>query len=83
MSDLEIFLNSLGCEDEHTEFKEAKNDFNVLGSLNNRQCIYAYCVAIGNEGGGCLVFGIDDKKHIVGTNFPKNKFVSTKEKIYR
>lgn len=82
MEDLEQFLNNLGCEDEHTEFKEAKNNFSILGDFNKRNCIYAYSVAIGNEGGGCLVFGIDDKKRVVGTNFPKDSFVSVREKIY-
>lgn len=82
MSDLKSFLDSLGCEDEHTEFKEAKNNFSILGDFNKRNCIYAYCVAIGNEGGGCLVFGVDDKKRVVGTNFPKDSFVAVREKIF-
>lgn len=83
MEDLEQFLNNLGCEDEHTEFKEAKNNFSVLGSFDKRNCVYGYAVAIGNEGGGCLVLGIDDKKRVVGTtSFPKDSFVSVKERIY-
>ena len=77
MSDLKNFLDSLGCEDEHTEFKEAKNDFSITGSQDNRQCIYAYSVAIANEGGGCLVLGVDDNKHIVGTKFSSDKFSIT------
>ena len=83
MEKFENFLNNLGCEDEHTEFKEAKNNFDVLGKPGDKKCIYGYCVALGNEGGGCLVLGVDDKRNIVGTNFPKNSFGSIKEEIYK
>ena len=83
MEDLEQFLNNLGCEDEHTEFKEAKNTFDVLGKPGDKKCIYGYCVALGNEGGGCLVLGVDDKRNIVGTSFPKDSFGSIKEEIYK
>ncbi len=44
------------------EFKEAKNQF------DNRK-LYEYCVAIANEGGGCLLLGVADKppRPVVGT----------------
>lgn len=80
---MENFLNTLGCEDEHTEFKEAKNNFCVSGKPGDKKCIYGYCVALGNEGGGCLVLGVDDKRNIVGTSFPKDSFGSIKEEIYK
>lgn len=62
-------LLSLSSENEVVEFKEAKNnyDFNKLGK---------YFSAISNEANLCgkpygwLVFGVEDKKHIVvGTNY--------------
>ena len=83
MEKFENFLNTLGCEDEHTEFKEAKNKFEIFGKPDNKKSIYGYSVALGNEGGGCLVLGVDDKKNIVGTNFPKESFRSIKEEIFK
>jgi ATP-dependent DNA helicase RecG len=40
-------------EDSHHEFKEAKNQIDFTRLLK-------YCVAIANEGGGKLVFGVSD-----------------------
>lgn len=68
MSNLEEFLNNLGCESEHVEYKEAKNTFPIDDS-KDPHCIYGYCVALGNEFGGCLVLGVNDDRQIVGTNF--------------
>lgn len=59
-------------EDEHLEFKEAKNqyDFDKLAK---------YCSALANEGGGKIVLGVTDKmpRHVVGSqafpNVPKIK----------
>lgn len=68
MSNLEEFLNNLGCESEHVEYKEAKNTFPIDDS-KDPHCIYGYCVALGNELGGCLVLGVNDDRQIVGTNF--------------
>lgn len=68
MSNLEEFLNNLGCESEHVEYKEAKNTFPIDDS-KDPHCIYGYCVALGNEMGGCLVLGVNDDRQIVGTNF--------------
>ena len=53
-------------ENEHLEFKEAKNQFDTTKLMR-------YIVAIANEGGGYLVFGVTDKRprQIVGSNaFP-------------
>ncbi|MBI5787296.1 MAG: putative DNA binding domain-containing protein [Candidatus Schekmanbacteria bacterium] len=68
MTTLEQFHSWLkNDEDEHLEFKEAKNnfDFNML---------LEYCVALANEGGGKLVLGVSDKKprRIVGTSAISN-----------
>jgi len=53
-------------ENEHLEFKEAKNQFNF-------ESLLAYCVAIANEGGGVLLLGIANHppRAVVGTRaFP-------------
>lgn len=53
-------------EDEHLEFKEAKNRFDF-------EKLVQYCVALANERGGRMVFGVTDKppRRVVGTGaFP-------------
>lgn len=49
-------------ENEHIEFKEAKNDFSF-------EKLAKYCAALSNEGGGKLILGVTDKKprRVVGT----------------
>ncbi len=49
-------------EDEHLEFKEAKTQF-------DSEKLSKYCVALANEGGGHIVFGVTDKRprKVVGT----------------
>lgn len=49
-------------EDEHLEFKEAKNSFEF-------EDLVKYCVALANEGGGKFILGVTDKRprKIVGT----------------
>lgn len=49
-------------EDEHLEFKEAKNRFDF-------EKLVGYCVALANEGGGHMVLGVSDKppRKVVGT----------------
>jgi ATP-dependent DNA helicase RecG len=58
---LEILLKS--DEDEHLEFKLARDGFPVDELLN-------YCCALANEKGGKLILGVTDKKprQIVGSN---------------
>lgn len=53
----------LGIEDEHLEFKEAKNQYNT-------EKLIRYCSALANERGGKMVLGVTDKKprSVVGTN---------------
>ena len=58
---LDEWINSI--EDEHFEFKEAKNNF----SFEN---LAKYCCALGNEGGGKIILGVSDKRprQVVGTH---------------
>jgi ATP-dependent DNA helicase RecG len=61
-------LDSLmdGREDEHLEFKEARNSFEF-------EDLVKYCAALANEGGGKIVLGVTDKRPrtIVGSSaFP-------------
>lgn len=48
----EHWLNS-STEHERLEFKEAKNQFDLIK-------LFKYCVAIANEGGGKLILGVKD-----------------------
>ena len=49
-------------ENEHLEFKEAKNQFDTTK-------LFKYCVALANEGGGKLILGVTDNapRKIVGS----------------
>ncbi|MBI4721327.1 MAG: putative DNA binding domain-containing protein [Chitinivibrionia bacterium] len=49
-------------ENEHLEFKEAKNNFHF-------EKLVKYCAALSNEGGGSIVLGVTDKRprKIVGS----------------
>jgi ATP-dependent DNA helicase RecG len=49
-------------EDEHLEFKEAKNQYDTAK-------LYGYCVALANEGGGKFILGVTDAlpRRVVGT----------------
>lgn len=49
-------------EDEHLEFKEAKQDYDF-------EELVKYCVALANEGGGKMILGVTDKlpRWVVGT----------------
>lgn len=55
-------LLDLRSGNEHIEFKEAKNRFDF-------EELVSYCVALANEGGGCIVLGVSDKppRRVVGT----------------
>ena len=54
-------------EDEHLEFKEAKQQYDTTK-------LFRYCVALANEGGGNLVLGVTDKqpRQVVGTRAFQN-----------
>jgi len=49
-------------EDEHLEFKEAKNTY-------DSEKLVKYCVALANEGGGKIILGVTDKipRRVVGS----------------
>lgn len=49
-------------EDEHLEFKEAKNSYDF-------EELVKYCAALANEGGGKMVLGVTDRhpRQVVGT----------------
>lgn len=53
LAQLEKWLRA-PSEDEHLEFKEAKNDYDF-------EKLVGYCVALANEGGGHMVLGVSDK----------------------
>src|SRR5262249_39467520 len=55
-------LLSVRSEDEHLEFKEAKNSYEFEELVD-------YCVTLANEGGGRMILGITDKipRRVVGT----------------
>ncbi|NCO51000.1 MAG: MloB [Deltaproteobacteria bacterium] len=61
LAQLEKWLRA-PSEDEHLEFKEAKNDYDF-------EKLVGYCVALANEGGGHMVLGVSDKqpRKVVGT----------------
>jgi hypothetical protein len=50
-------------ENEHLEFKEARNNFHF-------DKLVKYCAALANEGGGSIVLGVGDKRprRIVGSH---------------
>jgi ATP-dependent DNA helicase RecG len=84
---------SAKSEDEVLEFKEAKNQFSVLGKTekgkDNKKSLYGYAAAIGNEGGGKLILGVKDKinpktgmRDVVGTEAIQN-IKKVKEEIYQ
>jgi len=50
---LQKWLNAK--EDEHLEFKEARNNFHFEKLLK-------YCAALANEGGGSIVLGVSDRR---------------------
>lgn len=52
-----------GAEDEHLEFKEARNQYST-------QKLIGYCSALANERGGNMILGVTDRKprRVVGTN---------------
>jgi ATP-dependent DNA helicase RecG len=54
---------STPSESEHLEFKEAKEQYDFTK-------LKRYCVALANEGGGNLIFGVSDKhpRRVVGTS---------------
>lgn len=82
-------LKNLKESEDHIEFKEAKKNFNYNGGSHNdpkerRHCLLGYVVALANEGGGRLVFGMADKRphDIVGTNYEVGNLGNLEDAIY-
>ncbi|GHT01554.1 hypothetical protein AGMMS50276_29810 [Synergistales bacterium] len=78
--------------EDKVEFKEAKRNFNFDGGSHSdpaerRRCVLGYVVALANEGGGYLIFGIKEKKElpheIVGTTFGEGKTGALEDEIYK
>lgn len=65
-AELQRWMNA-HYENEHLEFKEAKNSYEPAKLMR-------YCVAIANEGGGKFVLGVTDKppRQVVGSTAFKN-----------
>lgn len=68
---------SAPSEHQRLEFKEAKNQYD-FGKLCK------YCVALANEGGGTLLFGVADQppRPVVGSN-AVNNLIDMAEKLFR
>lgn len=82
-------LSLLKESEDHIEFKEAKHNFNWDGGdhkdpKERRHCILGYVVALANEKGGRLVFGMnDDSPHeVVGTSFEQGNLGALEDAIY-
>ena len=77
-----IALLAMPVENETVEFKEAKNgyDFSKLGKYFSALCNEAN---LKRQPSACLVFGVNDRRQVVGSNFrPLRKdLVSLKEEI--
>lgn len=83
-------LSLLKESEDHIEFKEAKHNFNFNGGSHTepgdrRRCLLGYVVALANEKGGKLVFGMKDKypHDVVGSNFAQGKIGALEDEIYK
>lgn len=82
-------ISLLKESEDHIEFKEAKRNFNWDGGdhkdpKERRHCILGYVVALANERGGRIVFGMkDDTPHeVVGTSFEEGNLGALEDAIY-
>ncbi|MFC0343829.1 ATP-binding protein [Epilithonimonas hispanica] len=82
-------LQYLRESEDKVEFKEAKNNFPYNGGShkeqeNRRKCYLGYIVALANEGGGKLIFGMDDSypHNVVGSNFVEGKLGELEDGVY-
>jgi ATP-dependent DNA helicase RecG len=76
--------------EDRVEFKEAKMNFNFAGGAHadprkRRKCVLGYVVALANEGGGYLIFGVKEKSpnEVVGTSYAENKLGALADEIYK
>ena len=84
-------LKQLRETENKIEFKEAKggnfsfNGGNKTTPKDRRHCIVGYVIALANEGGGHLVFGIHDKHPhaVVGTSQCLDSIGKLEQDIYR
>ena len=82
-------LQKLREAEDKVEFKEAHKDFPWNGGSHSeqkerRKCYLGYLVALANEGGGLLVFGMADKipHTVVGTDFALGKVGALEDAVY-
>ena len=82
-------LRHLRESEDKVEFKEAKKNFPFAGGSHSNphdrwKCVLGYCVALANEGGGLLVFGMTDKvpHQVVGTDFSLHQIGALEDEIY-
>ncbi len=82
-------LKKLRESEDRVEFKEAKNNFPWNGGKHNdqkerRKCYLGYIVALANEGGGLLIFGMKDNlpHNVVGTDFAQGSIGKMEDTVY-
>jgi ATP-dependent DNA helicase RecG len=82
-------LKKLRESEDRVEFKEAKNNFPWNGGKHNdqkerRKCYLGYIVALANEGGGLLIFGMKDNlpHNVVGTDFAQGSIGKMEDQVY-
>lgn len=82
-------LKILRESEDHVEFKEAKHNFPYNGGSHTdqaerRKCFLGYVVALSNEHGGRLIFGMADHKphDVVGTDFAKGQIGALEDDVY-
>ncbi|GHT26425.1 hypothetical protein AGMMS4957_21890 [Bacteroidia bacterium] len=82
-------LKKLRESEDKVEFKEAKKTYSFAGGNHTdpkerRKCVLGYVVALANEGGGLLVFGMTNEypHKVVGTAFAQNKIGEMEDEIY-
>jgi ATP-dependent DNA helicase RecG len=82
-------LKKLRKSEDRVEFKEAKNNFPWNGGKHTdqkerRKCYLGYIVALANEGGGLLIFGMKDNlpHNVVGTDFAQGSIGKMEDEVY-
>jgi len=82
-------LKKLRESEDRVEFKEAKNNFPWNGGKHTdqkerRKCYLGYIVALANEGGGLLIFGMKDNlpHNVVGTDFAQGSIGKMEDEVY-
>ena len=82
-------LKKLRESEDRVEFKEAKNNFPWNGGKHTdqkerRKCYLGYIVALANEGGGLLIFGMKDNlpHNVVGTDFAQGLIGKMEDDVY-